>query len=408
MAEVMRRRVHRRDRDWAHVSVELIFGPLDMPSTDALRQAVTMLTDKHPHCRLAWRMDADRRCWRNDRSSESIVVEREWPQGQDVSAQLRVIADDPDLEAPLTLIRYPNHVGLKISHGLGDANIFLAAFCGPICSAMLGTALDWPIEPAPRLPLLRAVLGTFGAKPAALKAAFADRPTPTADVDTGALRPWQPSQCTTGRHLSPEEIAQIYRWRDQFAPGTSTYALQIALVLRGLRGVGLEVCSEVRMVSDLRRYLGWHPIDGNFTAGVPMRIEAGMEAAEISARIRATNASGRPLAGYTLGALNRSRSVQTATSARDGALPRIAFSSLGMLPIVEGLPILPGQQREFTGSVSLDGPQGISVLTAQTSQSMHITATFHDNVIDPALMDAALDIIASDPVGLLSGAACEV
>jgi hypothetical protein len=398
-----RSRVEPRDRDWVNVNVEVICGPFDMPSADALRGVVAQLAEQAPHSRFTWGLDADKRYWNHDRTADSVVVERDWPDMPDLSSRLRLIADDPAISAPLTLIRYPNHIGLKMCHAVGDGRMFIAAFCAPMYAALLGAAIEWPIEPAPRLPLLRALLATFGRHPSVLRSAFADRPQFVAESGASTELPWIPSQVTKGVTLHNAPLRDIYSWRSQHAPDASIYAIQVALILSALRKAGLRLSPDLRMIADLRRYLGWKPMAGNFVAGVPMAIEAGMSATQISSVIKGTNKSARPLAGYTSAVVHRIRgAAMTQSTVPEGALPRISFSSVGKPPALDGLPFLPGRPVEFTGSVVPDGPLGITVLMAEMSRAMTIAVTFHDNVVDPQLIEEALRFIESDPVTLLA------
>lgn len=404
VATDVRRRVERRDRDWLNVSVEVICGPLEMPSVDRLRDAVTQLAEQRPDSRLTWSLDPGRRYWLNDRSAETVVVERDWDDAEDFSARLATIAKDPELSAPVTLIRYPRHIGLKMSHGIGDGRMFITAFCAPMYTAMLGAAVDWPIERGPRFPMVAAMANTFGKNPIALRRAFADRPVFAERAAIGSESPWQPSQRTRGCGLNERQVNELHEWRRRFVPGASIYAVQIVLLLNALNKVGIEVSDDVRMIADLRRYLRWQPMEGNFVAGVPMPIAAGMGPEQVSTIIKATNSSARPLAGYAMAALNRAGARRTApTSVRRGDRPRIAFSSVGKPPALDGLPFVPGHRIEFTGAVVPEGPLGITVLMAETSRSMNFAVTFHDNVVDSQLVAAAMEEMSTDPVALLAG-----
>ncbi|SHV61045.1 Uncharacterised protein [Mycobacteroides abscessus subsp. abscessus] len=377
-----------------------------MPSVDALRGAVAQLAEDAPHSRFTWSLDPGKRFWQNDRTAESVVVERDWPEDSDFGSRLRSIAEDPSITGPLNLIRYPNHIGLKMCHAVGDGRMFIAAFCAPMYAALLGTAVEWPIEPSPRFPLMKALLRTFGRHPSAIRDAFADRPQFAEEAHGGEERPWQPSQITKEGVLGEPQLHEIYAWRSRHAPGASVYAIQIALILSAMKESGLRLSADVRMIADLRRYLGWKSMSGNFVAGVPMAIDPQMPATQVSSLIKATNTSARPLAGYANVAAHRLRGVtgdRPSTVVAD-ALPRISFSSVGKPPALDGLPFLPGRPVDFTGSVVPDGPLGITVLLAETSRSMNIAITFHDNVVDPGVIERALRIIEAGPVALLERA----
>lgn len=183
--------------------------------------------------------------------------------------------------------------------------------------------------------------------------------------------------------------------------GPNRYAVQIWLTLRALRAVGLKVSRDVNVVVDLRRYLGWRFIDGNFLAGVPMRMGPEMTPDQVAQTMKASVHSGRPLATQLLSSLRCGRATTAPVNSMDpnDAL-RVTFSGLAS-PEYDDLQFLSGSQRVVAGSVEPDGPLGLTFLMTQMSSVTWINASFHDNVIDAATVERALRLVASDPVGLL-------
>jgi hypothetical protein len=394
--------VDRRDRPWVDAYVTVLIGSFEMPSTEALRQAVTALADRYPESRLTWSLDPTKRFWRRDRKAESIVVEGNWPDNVEVGAQLDAIAHDESLEPPLTLIRYPNHIGLKMSHSVGDGPYFLTVMAATLLTAMMGEIVPWPVQRGGRFPLIAAAFGTFGRHPTLLRAAIRDRPTHRAIERQADTRPWSPSRRTINLTMPRELGDQIIAWGKQFAPTASRFALQVTFILRALSKVGIEVSDNVGVIVDLRRYLGWRLIDGNFVAGVAMRIDAQMSPEQVSSSIRVTKDSGRPLAGQMVASVYGFTAAPTVTSVNMSELPRVTFSDLGKPAIIDGLPYLPDSPVVYSGSVPPEGPLGMTILTGETSRLMGVAATFHDNVIDSALVTEAMKLIEADPVALLS------
>jgi hypothetical protein len=395
--------VQRRDRPWVDAYVTVLVGSFAMPSTDALREAVTALADRYPDSRLTWSLDPTKRYWRNDRTAKSVVTERAWDDAVDVGARLDAMLRDESLDPPLTLIRYPNHIGLKMSHSVGDGRLFLTVIAAVLQTAVTGEVAPWPVQSAGRYPLIAMACRTFGRHPALLKSAIGDR-VPHGDVDTPVVtRPWVPSRRTHHAAMSRQRADEIFAWGREFAPRASQFALQVTLVLRALKHVGLEILSDVRVVVDLRRYLGWRYVDGNFVAGVPMRIGWQMTPEQISSMIKTTNGSGRPLAGQIQASLRGGgTAMPTATSVDPEGLPRVTFSNMGRSPEIDSLPVLTDRPAIYAGSVEPDGPLGLTFLFAENSWVMTTSACFHDNVIAPGLVSEATSLMTSDPIGLLT------
>ena len=76
--------VERRDRPWLDAYATVVCGPMSMPSTGELRQALTALAERYPESRLTWRLDPTKRYWRNDRTAESIVTDGVWDDSLEV------------------------------------------------------------------------------------------------------------------------------------------------------------------------------------------------------------------------------------------------------------------------------------------------------------------------------------
>lgn len=397
--------IQRRDRPWIGNYVTVLCGPFVMPPLDELREAVAALAARYPSSRLTWRIDPTKRYWLNDRSIESVVVEREWDDVVSVSGRIDELASDESLEPPLTLVRYPNHLGLKMAHAVGDGRQFLTVMAAALHTAYSGELVQWPVKPAGRFPLATAVLRTFGKRPGVIRQTFADRSAHQVPAGPqGEGKPWTPSRRSHQTVVARDKVDELFAWGSEFAPGASKFALQMTVVLRALHQVGLDISPNVGVVVDLRRYLGWRFIDGNFIAAVPMNLNWKMSPAEVSAYIKATNTSGRPLASQILTSLRLSGEMPAPTSVEEDGLPRVTFSNLSFAPEIDSLPFLPDVPIVYAGSVATEGPLGITILTGETSRAVVFGSTFHDNVVDPAAFAQAMDLVKADPVGLMSSA----
>jgi hypothetical protein len=373
-----------------------------MPPLEALREAVVAVAERYPDSRLRWGFDDTKQRWCTDRPVESIVVERDRDGESDFGTLLDSIAKDGSLGPPLTLVRYPNHFGMKMSHSLGDGLIFVSVVAAVMLTAVSGQVIPWPTVAGGRFPLARAGLRTFGRRPTLVRSTLRDRPRPNAEETCGPSRPWRPSRRTVYRSLPPEQTDEIYSWAASYAPGGSRFSIQTALLLRAMRRVGLRISDDVRVMVDLRNYLGAGLIDGNFFAGVPMAINWNMTPQQISATVNATKASGRPLANQMMTSVRLGSAPAMPSTVCEGILPQVTFSYLGSPPQVDWLPYTSDDRAVYAASVEPGGPFGLTFIQGHCRGHMILNACFHDNVVDHAAVEAAINLVSTDPIGLLS------
>jgi hypothetical protein len=377
-----------------------------MPSLESLRTAVSRLAAAYPDSRLSWRLDSAKQHWINDRTPESIVVERDWDDSVEPGSMLDLVVRDDTLDPPLTIIRYPNHIGLKMSHSVGDGRMFLTVIAAVMQTALTDDVAEWPAHPA-RNPLVKAMVRTFGRYPQLLVGAVRDQVPPSIDGQSrqSVVEPWSGSRRTLYGWIPRAQTDEFFSWGKEFAPKASRFALQVALILQALGQVGMQISDDVRVLVDLRRYLGWRYIDGNFVAGVPMRVHPSMTPDELTASIKTTNLSGRPLLNQLRTSWKSAgKPLPTVTNVDRSGLPMVTFSNMGRSPEIECLPFGDDRPPVYTSSVPPAGPWGITVLMGENPQVMSINVAFHDNVIDPSEVSEALKLASSDPIGLLTTA----
>jgi hypothetical protein len=395
--------VHRRDRPWLHSHPALVVGPFDTPSVDEIRTAVARLVDAYPHSRLNWRIDGRR--WVADRSPETIVVEDDadpaWDIAEMLDATWRRYAD----RGPLTFVRYPNHIGMVLSHALGDGSVFLEMMGAVAHTAFTGELATWSAQPSGSLPLATAGLRTFGRHPAMIRKAVADKVSPDEPTVSGAVVPWRPSRRTVGV-VFPKTISdEMVDWGKRFTPSPSRFALLTCALLRAMSEAGIAVSRDVHMLVDLRKYLGGDPINGNFIADVPMRIGTHTPPQDVAAVIRTTLSSGRPLANAILTSMRaggrRRRAATDPDSYDPGGLPTVTVSAVSASGYVNRLPFFDDQPAIYAACGLPAGPHGVTFGVGHTHRTTALTANFHDNVMDATRMQSVLDMVAADPLRLL-------
>ncbi|ANW65684.1 hypothetical protein BCA37_20845 [Mycobacterium sp. djl-10] len=396
--------VQRRDRPWLTSHVAYLIGPLEIPGVDDLRATLRRLIAAHPDSRLDWRLDADGH-WRPGASPDALVVEGTWDDGCAPGELMDAWRAHSALPHPLAIVRFPDHLLFALSHGIGDGRV-ITALVEMVTRAMVSDEVGpWPAHPSGRTPLLTAAAKTFGRHPLKIRDALRDRPAVDRGAAPGARLPWTPSRRTVVTTIPGELVDEMVVRAEAVSPEASRFALITAVVLRALAGVGLDIAADVTVMTDLRRYLRAGMIDGNFIAGVPMRLDADVSPQDFSAMLRRTMCSGRPLANQMLSSLRaggRRRSVQPPAWMDPQALPRVTVSDLGRMP-TRNLPFLQGHSVLCAASAVPDGPHGITFAFAHTPNSVVITAAFDDAGVDSARLELALKAVATDPSALLFG-----
>ncbi|MCV7152498.1 hypothetical protein [Mycolicibacterium pyrenivorans] len=383
-------RIARRDLPWTTASVAALCGPFDMPSREALLRAVQLLTERYPHCRIGWGWDDARRRWtpaQRDSASEAVVVDGDGlVSALTIGETLDRIDRDTSLRTPLALVRFDRYLGLRMSHAIGDGRTFNEVFASVLQTALTDKPYPWQIGPAVRFPLGSAVARTFGRDPALLRATLADRPhRPTLPPGTPAA--WTPAR----RTLVAVVPADAKRAAMHAAPGASWIAVHMSLLLRALDSAGVPVAQDVSVVVDLRRYLSDDSLDGNFVTGVPFNVDHRHRPEAITAMMRATLRSARPVATQALATMASVRPYRAAPASSDPTRPvRVTFSSVGQPPQIDALPFLPGEPPIYAGGVEPDGPHGLTFLVSETSRASVVSASFHDNVVSADAVQEAL------------------
>jgi hypothetical protein len=79
----------------------------------------------------------------------------------------------------------------------------------------------------------------------------------------------------------------------------------------------------------------------------------------------------------------------------------LTISDLGDSPYLDPIPFSASEPSFFAASGKPDGPHGVTIGITHTPDTTTISANFHDNVVDAARMQQALDALAADPLRLL-------
>jgi hypothetical protein len=399
-------RVQRRDRPWIGAMVSTLVGPCDMPSVADLERAVVTLSQRFPHCRLGWGLDDPKRHWviptgPGGGKLGAVVVERSRAGHADLGETLDSMVSDSRVDAPLTLFRFEEHFGLRMSHEYGDGRFYDEAI-GALMTVAAGGSESWNMGPTNRFPLTTALARTFGSDPRRVLAAVADRPQRVVPVASSTPVPWTRARRTCAAVIPNELREQMIDWGRTAAPGASWFSLLVSMLLRSMEVAGMRVSDDVAIVMDLRRFLRSRGLDGNFVIGVPFAITYRTSPETIGTMIRSAVTSGRPVAAQAAAALRGWRGGSAPVSFDATRLPRVTFTSVGAPPRMNSLSFRPGEPAVVSGSVEPEGPHGLTFLVSETPDTCAVTASFHENVIDAELVTEALRLAQTEPLEILT------
>ncbi|TSD95447.1 hypothetical protein FOV72_14045 [Gordonia rubripertincta] len=389
--------LQRRDRPWVGSVLSLLLGPVDMPSTDEVRAAVRRVAAANPHARIGWRLDRDALRWIPGEPTDDMVREVDlWSEDAEIGDVVDGLVAEADEDLPLQFVRFPDHLGMIVRHALSDGRSNGAIIEAVAAEASAGHHAPVASHPSGRAPMLSAVWGAFGRDPKRLRSAFADRPERRAVPAAGVEIPWQPARKTLYTSLDgpsrDETLAEVKRVGGK----VSNFAVTATVVIRALHEAGIAVSPVSNVVVDLRTYLGGDWINGNFLGSLPIRIDENTTVTEVSQQIRSGMRTARPLAGGLLSSAKtggRRHRPTVPTTADPGAATVVTFSDVGMRT---DIPFASGGKPLYASSNEPDGPNGLTIVGLHTAEASMLSASFHDNVIDPGRVAAALKLLTHD------------
>ena len=217
---------------------------------------------------------------------------------------------------------------------------------------------------------------------------------------------WQASRRVAVGHLDSRRFTELRDWVATHAPGTTRVGVMSALWLAALRAQDITVDDSVVVLINCRRYLRPEQQShlGNFAVGVPLRIGS-LKPAEITALVRQVTDSGWPLAIIAMGELRArlhrgDRGFTTARTLSPGRL-RLSVSDMGKLPF-DQLPWVDGHPRQATAFLNLDGPDAMTLLLSDVGNERTAAVTYCTATVSQEKVEAALALMCSDPVALLT------
>jgi hypothetical protein len=404
-------RVRARDRGWLGLDSLRVVGPFEGVAADGLRAALAGLHAARPDHPAVCLIDRRATRWVRLSAGEfaghaaTAVVTVDVPPGEDPADLVtRYLLGTPLDHRPLLLAVAGGHVGLKVSHAVGDGRV-VNALLPELIQAAAGHVPTAP-DPAPAAPVARAVLHHFGRHPGRL---FRALPAARPPVTGAATVPWRPDAAYVSVR-SATALGEIREWRDAHLPGVSATAIQFAAMAAALRRCGLPAGGPGAVVLvDARRYLpAGRGADGNFSWGLYLRPDELTDPRAVHRALVGELASGSALAmlalraGRMLVTAHRPGPVPRRVPARPR--PRLTFTHLGRLAAYRDLPWAcePGRRRNISVPTT-SGPEAVTVSFSDLAGVLHLNVSFHRSTFDPAAVRRAAQLVCRYPVELVTG-----
>jgi hypothetical protein len=357
--------------------------------------------------RIAIEALADQRRWPYRDGSAAWSVTSYTGAG-DLGQWLTGMGQRQDSRRPTEVLLYDNYLAVEYPHAVGDGHYGLNLV------AALTNSSSGPLPPdLSRHAVWRAIWDHFRSNPGRLIQLISIRKTqrrnssaPARPSPSGSTEGWRATRRVSVGHLDHTRFTELQDWVVEHAPGSTRVAVMSALWLAALRSQHVKVDERVVVLINCRRYL--QPEQqmclGNFAIGVPLQIGS-LEPAAITALLRAVIESGWPLAVIAMGEvrslLRRSAPHAHGRSATMPDLIRLSVSDMGKLPF-DHLPWVSGRPRQATALLELNGPDAMTLLLSQVGRERSASVTYCTAAVPQATIDAAMEQMCTDPVGLLS------
>ncbi len=400
-----------RERMWLPFEYIRTVGPLTGVTADAVRAALIGLHTADPAHHAVSRIDRDTARWLQlDAGTFAAYVAEAVTEvyGADAEpdAMSRALQAEPRAHHPVRVLVGGGYVAIKVAHAYGDAGPVNVLVRELILAAAEGRAATFTAE-GPKRPLRRGLWEQFGKHPSRLRAAL-KLAAPPAPI-TGEPVAWN-ADITVRTARSATALKAMRVWRDEHAPGTTTAAITFAAFTGALRRLGLDPDERGGVfLFDARRYVpDGATIGGNFCWGQYLTPSSLTDPKVIHKALKAELGTGRILAMMGLKeskiAVAGASGWPDAYPAETGANPRpqLTFSNQGRHDMLSDLPWAADPAGRVNHSVpTLSGPAGITITTSEMNGVLHVEATFHASSFDPELVQQALELVLTEPAGLV-------
>ncbi|OMC29724.1 hypothetical protein A5740_17265 [Mycobacterium sp. GA-1841] len=337
--------------------------------------------------------------------------------GADLGALLNAVRGWAGDHPPIEVAICGDYLLVDYSHGLGDGRLGLALLSVLAGEPNVAAAQSLAKSLTPNA-LGHALRRQFAARPAQAVKMLSTRKLNKAavsDTDDAAstrrISRWRHHRRTVTGYLHPRECAELRARAKSRFPESTRASITIALLMAALHAEGIRVADQVAVLVDCRRYLPAKAQDGygNFAVAVPIVMPPNPTPTEVAQRVRTVTESGWPVAVLGLAELKAMIRRGGAPAPADPTDPvevpdriRLSVSDLGKLTMFDQLNWVGGSPPQVSAYIEPDGPDAVTVLVDELAGGQTLAASFCDQMVDPAVMQRALDRLCADPVAVLS------
>ncbi len=399
---------------WGSASVVASLGPITVPGRTELVAAVGHLAEFSAMTRVGWLQVHAGRRWQEavdlDAFAESSVRTLPPIPGEDPAAMVVRVLGLGRGDLPFTLYVGDDTAHLNIAHACADGYSMTRMLAAILETARTGSVPAWTTHHPVHFGATRATVSFFGKNRSQARALLggarqrsAGQPIPPRLRQRTA---WRPSVACRFRASTLQVFADLKAWRKEHASGISTVPLTIAATELALRRLGIHTTGQPLVVFDARRYLrdAGADISGNFCAGLRMRVTDSGDPLALDREIRSSVALGRPLAVLATGAARSYlRNGESASAADSGEKAwDMAYTHMGRPAEISRQPWLRGGPLPYyMGVLTPAGPNGVTMGFTEVGNHINAFASFHDNVVDPAVVESVVELVTTQIVSLL-------
>ncbi len=304
---------------------------------------------------------------------------------------------------PLWIGTAGRYLIIDMSHGLGDAR--LITMLNQILGERIAPQqfLNWAPTRVAVNPLRTAATRFFLRHPARLGALVRSRAARTrtrvsvGSVDDIGDVAWQRAPVVVAARCGESTGRELRQRRDGLPVRVSMASMIFASLAGEIRSQGIDLTDTVTVMYDCRRYLPTRPVFGNFASGVDLTLADPADPSAMHSAIADAAACGRPLAVLAVGGYMFDRRYRRGhgydASLRVPRRPRakLVFSDVGAA--FADSPMWTGHRgdRFYNALNEPADPQAIVFTITRRGPDIDVTATFHENVFDPTLVQSALN-----------------
>jgi hypothetical protein len=405
-----------RERAWLPLEQIRTIGPLTGITAVRVRDALTGLHRADPEHRAVSRLDRPAAAWEHLDADGFAAHVREavtdlGPGPLDFAAMTRQLQDEPVSALPVRVLVGGGYVALRVSRAYGDTEPVNALLRELVCAAHAGRAVSLAPGTPQSWALPKAWLKQVGLRPSRWRDGLRT-PRPPRRV-AAATRPWKASPVTSSVR-STRVLGEMRTWRDRHGVGATTPAIALAAFAAALVELGLDPdLSGGVFLADARRRLGQATgVDGNFSIGSYLSPQSLIDPAPIDETFTAELAGGRILTSMLLrsGRLLVTRAPRTPPPYPEEIAieprPRLVLDDQGSHDLLADLPwgAEPAGRIDQSPPARCE-PEDVVLTIGEMDGVLHLDATFHSTTYDPVVVQRALDLVCSDPAGLIMAGA---